>query len=136
MQRICINLECGWIGDESECVHPYHWPENRYCPECHDNTEELYKEPDMNMLQSSLKVRIAELQSEISRLESSNAPLDQRTDDARQHIALIWAHKDALKVYRAAIAQENAFVLQLSRSCNPHDLAYYDCQCKGENKNG
>jgi predicted RNA-binding Zn-ribbon protein involved in translation (DUF1610 family) len=37
--RICCNSDCGWIGMESMCVHPHHWPEDRLCPKCNEVTE-------------------------------------------------------------------------------------------------
>lgn len=41
LKRICCNPNCGWTGDESECVYPKHWPEDRLCPECYEVTEEI-----------------------------------------------------------------------------------------------
>jgi hypothetical protein len=37
--RICINVECGWIGSEDECLDYKHPIGARMCPKCHDNTE-------------------------------------------------------------------------------------------------
>lgn len=43
--RVCCNPDCQWTGDESECVHPKHWPDDRLCPECHEVTEEVEELP-------------------------------------------------------------------------------------------
>lgn len=38
-RRVCISDKCNWVGDESDCVHPKHWPDDRLCPECYEKTE-------------------------------------------------------------------------------------------------
>ncbi len=40
MKRQCINEDCNWIGDESECMTYKNSDWARLCPECHENTEE------------------------------------------------------------------------------------------------
>jgi hypothetical protein len=41
MKRICVNPDCGWIGDEDECLDWKHPIGARMCPECYDATEEV-----------------------------------------------------------------------------------------------
>jgi hypothetical protein len=37
--RVCCNSDCGWIGYETDCVHPKHVPDERLCPKCNEVTE-------------------------------------------------------------------------------------------------
>ena len=44
MKRICCNPDCGWIGEEKDCLDWKHPTGARLCPECHEVTEQLYEE--------------------------------------------------------------------------------------------
>lgn len=39
--RQCCNTKCHWVGEDDDCVHPKHWPDDRLCPECHEVTEPM-----------------------------------------------------------------------------------------------
>ena len=39
IRRECNNDECGWVGPESETVHPKHDSSTLLCPKCHETTE-------------------------------------------------------------------------------------------------
>lgn len=46
MNRVCINEQCGWEGNESLCLTYKNSDWARLCPQCHENTEIVFTIPE------------------------------------------------------------------------------------------
>ena len=68
----------------------------------------------MNMAQISLTSRTDELSKEIGNIYTSLCLLkENRSDYARQHVALLHCYSNILGLLKSALAEENEYVSQL-----------------------